>query len=470
MTIKKRINISNIFMIIIPVTICLFVGLFILTIGYFFIKNNQGIGFDIENFYSSKEVIISQIEESLNESNPINKLNFMNNMLDSKQMRIKIDKDHASYYEFGNQSKDDNYLISLTNNSEIFSIVNNRQVYHYIYTNDSSTYDIFLFCNVKKASYHTIKEFLIILFAILLFSIVISVFFTNYFLTKFVYKKVEQPLNLLLNGAKEIANGNYTYYIHYDEENEFKEIIDQFNFMATSLNSASIKEKEHLKNKQMLIAGISHDIKSPLTSIKGYVEGILDGVANTPLKIDKYLNIIKRKCLEIDNLIKQMINISKNEYLSDIEENSIITLSKNFINENKEFYNQQKLIIKENFIDDFHLKLSYVDYCRLISNIIDNSLKYNLDKEVVVSITTKIKQNKCYLIIEDNGIGVKKENIPYLFEPFYRGDLSRTNPENGSGLGLAIVKKIVDSLNGNIYANNVNPHGLMITIEFKKEN
>lgn len=470
MTIKKRINISNIFMIIIPVTICLFVGIFILSIGYFFIKNNQGIGFDIENFYSSKEAIISQIEESLNESNPINKLNFMTNVLDSKQMRIKIDKNNASYYEFGNQNKEDNYLIALTNNSEIFSIVNNRQVYHYIYTNDSSTFDIFLFCNVKKVSYHSIKEYLIISFVILLSSIIISVFFTNYFLTKFVYKKVEQPLNLLLNGAKEIANGNYTHYIHYDEENEFKEIIDKFNFMAFSLNNASIKEKEHLKNKQMLIAGISHDIKSPLTSINGYVEGILDGVANTPLKINKYLNTIKRKCLEIDNLIKQMIDISKNEYLIDIKSHSIINLSKDFINENKEFYNQQGLIIKENFIDDFYLNLSYIDYSRLLSNIIDNSLKYNLGKEIIVSITTEVKQNKCYLIIDDNGIGVNTENILYLFEPFYRGDLSRTKTENGNGLGLAIVKKIVDSLNGNVYATNANPHGLMITIEFKKEN
>lgn len=463
MTIKKRLIISNIFMILIPVMICLVVGGISLIIGYNLIKTN-GTGFDVENFYDSKGFVTHQIEEALASNHKQDELNRITGVLDKSQVRLVIYEDDNQIYSFGDEKSIDIRLMEYKNDEEAFLILDSRQMYRYQYDLDGITFDIILFCNTQKVSYGLFKEFIIIIFIILVAFVLLSVSLTDYFLSKFVFKKIEEPLDLLLDATHEVSSGNYNVSLQYKDDNEFKIIIDEFNIMVQQIKRASDIEREEEEKKKMLILGLGHDIKSPLTSIKGYVEGLIDGVANTKIKHDHYLNVILKKCDEISNLVNKMLSLKKIELDSNIEYESILDLTNTFINENLENYSNHNLNIKVENNLDFRLKIKKDDYFRILSNILDNSVKY-ASKDFIKTLI-KIDGPKKMIRIEDDGVGVLKDELPHLFEEFYRTDKSRNHPEKGNGLGLSIVRDIVKNYNGVLNAYIATNGGLGIEIRF----
>lgn len=216
------------------------------------------------------------------------------------------------------------------------------------------------------------------------------------------------------------------------------------------------------------MAGISHDLRTPLTGIKGYVEGLIDGVANTPEKVNKYLNTIHRKACDMDELVDRLFLFSKldtGKYPFDFELISVNGYFDKIYDDIREEFLKKGL--KIHYInkcgEDYKIKIDCREIRRVILNILDNTVKYN-DRENKESEFYISKEDGMLVIkISYNGKGVDDEILGKLFESFYRADPSRTNPSQGSGLGLAIAKNIVEAHRGKIEASNNN--GLTIVIK-----
>lgn len=279
------------------------------------------------------------------------------------------------------------------------------------------------------------------------------------------YKKIEEPLDKLYNASKLASLSDLDYEIEYDNDDEFKPIIDEFNNKNKELKKSVLKIEESNKEKQMLLQGIAHDIKSPLTSIIGCVEGINDGVAESLGKTNEYLNIIKNKCLDINKMVSRLTTITISK-CSNFKINVLKSIV-DFINDNESSYLGLgiKIDFINNYNDDFYINCDNDDFKRCLSNICDNSYKYNMNKNVHIIISCLRINNEFVLKIADDGCGVDDGDISYIFNPFFRSDKARSNPNNSNGLGLAIVKKIIENSDGVIKAYNNN--GLCIEMKWR---
>ena len=214
----------------------------------------------------------------------------------------------------------------------------------------------------------------------------------------------------------------------------------------------------------MLISNISHDLKTPITAIKGYSEGIMDGVADTPEKMDKYLKTIYTKANDMTYLVDELSFYAK-------------------IDTNKIPYNFTKVNLDQYFTDcmndlvlDLEVKnieLSYANHTskdievvvdieqlkRVINNIIGNSVKYMDKEEGKIEVSLLEEGEYVKITFKDNGKGVAKKDLKKIFERFYRTDQST---KNGSGLGLAIARKIIQDHGGEIWADGEEGSGLSI--------
>jgi len=293
--------------------------------------------------------------------------------------------------------------------------------------------------------------------------------FTNIFLTKFVFRKIKQPLELLSSGVKQISEGNLDYRIDYNGNDEFKPVCEDFNGMAVRLKTSIEEVQKNEENRKELLSSISHDLLSPLTSIKGFVEGIRDGVADTPEAQKEYLQIINQKTDEIKSMVSQLFFYSKIDMGSYPVHPEILNIANeltDFVFASSEIYKLRGLSIEMAMVSDNIL--CYADPSQLRSifaNVLDNSAKYK-EKEVAnASISYYLNDGIINIIFEDDGPGVSEEALPRIFDVFYRSDPSRNNTQQGSGLGLAIAAKALERMDGKISAENIAGGGLRLIIE-----
>ncbi|WP_161796430.1 sensor histidine kinase [Desulfosporosinus acididurans] len=291
---------------------------------------------------------------------------------------------------------------------------------------------------------------------------------TNGVISSNIFKNIIVPLDMLNYGAEQIKNGNLDFEIKYERMDEFGVAIANFDEMRTRLRQSIQTQLNYEEERKELVAGISHDLRTPLTAIKGYVKGLKDNVANTPEKQQRYHDIIYKKTCEMDVLVDRLFLFSKLDtghlpfYFEKVK--------------SKEYFGE----LVRQIIEDFEgsgLKLSYSNRCssnsivtidpdqmkRVFTNIVENSLKYKQLESCQVDFMVSRQGNEVVIEICDDGQGVPEEILPKLFTSFYRGDASRNNPTQSSGLGLSIAERIVKAHHGSIIAQNKN--GLAITIK-----
>ncbi|WMC91185.1 sensor histidine kinase [Kineothrix sp. MB12-C1] len=304
-------------------------------------------------------------------------------------------------------------------------------------------------------------------------AIVLILIFTSLMLTRFIQRGVFEPVNALNLAMKNIADGNLEYMLNTNNNGEIGELYRNYEDMRLRLKESTDEKFEHEKQNRELISNISHDLKTPITAIKGYVEGIMDGVADTPEKMDKYIKTIYNKANDMDRLINELtvysgidsnrvpyhfhrINVA--DYFGDCVEEVGLELE----SENIEL-NYFNLVSPDTVIiaDPEQLR-------RVISNIIGNSAKY-MDKEKgVIDIRILDEVDSIRVEIEDNGKGIAAKDLPNVFERFYRTDASRNSSKGGSGIGLSIVKKIVEDHGGYIWATSKEDEGTCLHFVFRK--
>ena len=294
-----------------------------------------------------------------------------------------------------------------------------------------------------------------------------AVFATNSFLTRFIVKKVQSPLEILERGVKNISDGNLSYRINYGGNDEFLPICSAFNSMAARLAELSAAQKKDEKNRRELIAGISHDLRTPLTSIKAYVEGLRDGIADTDEKREKYMATILSKTDEIITMTERLFMFSKldlDEYPFIAEKFDAAAEIKNIAQSFSDDYGE-KLSIKtdfsaldkngiENGTESAEIIFDKIQFRNALANIVENSLKYCGKEKCAVKISCGRRGGFVEISVLDNGPGVPNGALEKLFDVFYRADSARSPRKKGSGLGLAITAKVCQHFCGTIFAEN----------------
>lgn len=304
---------------------------------------------------------------------------------------------------------------------------------------------------------------------VLLFIIAITVI--SFITTQTIVK----PIKKISYGADEIARGNLDYEIDYESTNELGQTVDSFNDMRRRLKESIEKQNKVEDERKILVAGIAHDLRTPLTSAKGYAEGLIDGIADTPEKQQRYLKTICNSINDTEKILDDLLTVSRLE-IKGYELDKASVSAKEFFDDGAQ---EIKLTLTqadidfeyENLCDENTLICIDTDrFARVINNIISNSIKYSRD-DIKGKVCLKLEEYEHSIIIEisDNGIGVEQKSLAKIFDTMYRTDPARTKVSQGSGLGLSICKQIVELHSGSIWARSRNGEGLSIFISLPKK-
>ena len=298
--------------------------------------------------------------------------------------------------------------------------------------------------------------------------VIAIVFFLSRYLTKYITRHIMGAVDTLVCGVREISDGNLAYRIQYGKGDEFDGVCEDFNEMAARLSDMVEQRQNDENNRKELIAGISHDLRTPLTSIKAYIEGLKKGVASTPEMREKYLDTIQSKADDMEYIIRQLFLFSKidiGEFPINLKAVDVGEVLEKMVGGLADEYGGRGLSVSlEGKTRDVYALIDTVQLGNVIQNILDNSLKYGAEKNPRVEILCHGGDGRVYITIKDNGPGVPTEMLPKIFDLFFRSDVSRNAPSNGSGLGLAISSKIIGRHGGVIIAENLPGGGLCIVI------
>ncbi|EQB36288.1 MULTISPECIES: sensor histidine kinase [Virgibacillus] len=310
-------------------------------------------------------------------------------------------------------------------------------------------------------------------FNLRLISIVLILIVTNGLLTYYVSRSIIIPIKQLIFSARKISEGDLEYRIVTNKKDELGELSNTFELMRLRIKQAKENQARYERNRQELIASISHDLSTPLTSIKGYVKGIQDGVANNPEKLERYMDIIYKTANDMDGLIDNLFRYSKldiEQIPFTFEEVDLYSFFTDFIDELAFDLEKEEGIaaLRADKNDDYIVKADREQLRRIVTNIVQNSLKY-MDKEYKkIGVYLKSESRQVKVEINDNGSGIAKQDVPRIFESFYRTDTSRNSSTGGSGLGLAIVKKIIEEHGGKVWAESDQGEGTSIYFTLRK--
>lgn len=291
--------------------------------------------------------------------------------------------------------------------------------------------------------------------------------------TAWIYRTMIQPIHMLQKATQEIRDGNLDCEVSTKDNGEIGDLCRDFEEMRKRLKDSSEEKVQFDAESKMLISNISHDLKTPVTTIKGYAEGILDGVASSPEKVEKYIRTIYNKANDMDRLIDELTLYSKidtnripytfakiniADYFRDcVEEKSIELEARNI---DISFFN---------YLDDDVIVIADTEQLRrVVNNIIGNSVKYMDKKKGIINIRLKDVGDFVQVEIEDNGKGIGAKDLPYIFDRFYRTDSSRTSSTGGSGIGLSIVRKIIEDHGGKIWATSKESTGTVMCFVLRK--
>lgn len=298
--------------------------------------------------------------------------------------------------------------------------------------------------------------------------------FTAFMMVTWVYSGVVIQLKKLIRAANNIKEGNLDYSVASTGTDEMSELCNSFEDMRVRLKNNAKDRLEDEAEQRALISNIAHDLKTPITAIKGYSEGMLDGVADTPEKQEKYIRTIYNKANEMNTLINELTlysNIDTNKIPYNFQKLNVHAYFQDCIEElGMDLENQHIRLDYSNFVDpDVQIIADPEQLGRIIHNIVSNSVKYmRADVSSRIGIMIKDVGDFVQIEIADNGKGIATHDLPYVFDRFYRADTSRNSAAGGSGIGLSIVKKIVEDHGGKIWVTSKENEGTTMYFVIRK--
>ncbi len=283
---------------------------------------------------------------------------------------------------------------------------------------------------------------------------------TGLILSIWLYRGIMTPLLKLTKATKNIRDGNLEFHLETDHSvTEIDELCEAFEEMRIRLREANEEKAEFDKQNRELISNISHDLRTPITAVKGYCEGLMDGVADTKEKQERYIRTIYNKANEMDHLIGEL------SFYSKITTNRIpyvfdkVNVCSYFNDAAEEFRDELQsknvaFVYRNTVPGDTMVIADAEQIQRVMNNIISNSLKYmDKDKKEIRMVVSEVN-DEVQVAISDNGMGIEAKNLPHIFDRFYRTDVSRNSQMGGSGIGLSIVKKIIEDHGGRLWVSS----------------
>lgn len=281
----------------------------------------------------------------------------------------------------------------------------------------------------------------------------------------YTYLSIIKPFDRLSIFASEVANGNFDFPLKYERRNLFGAFTWAFDNMRREIKKARACEKEAIENNKTVIATISHDIKTPIASIRAYAEGLQANMDSNLERRQRYLSVIMNKCDEVSKLTNDLFLHSLSD-LNKLKMNPVSCKAGEVLSSILETAADNKESV--HVLSDIPDVLLYIDIRRLeqvFENLIGNALKYGGNKGVDILFETDNKLLKCHF--RDYGEGIANEDMPFIFDKFYRG--KNTSHLPGAGLGLYIAQYILNQMDGNITLNNCD-NGLDAVIELPINN
>ena len=276
----------------------------------------------------------------------------------------------------------------------------------------------------------------------------------------YIYFAILRPFDKLKDFAKEIARGNFNLPLNYERSNYFGQFTWAFDSMRLEITKARKCETEAIENNKTVIAGLSHDIKTPIASIIAYAEALEANIDSNYMTRVKYLNVIMNKATEVKKLTDDLFlhSVSEMDKLSfNLEKLNLLEILKSSIND----FNVGSTINLNEYVNDAYIMGDRIRIGQIFENIINNSIKY-ANTKIDISL---IDDNNYYLVtIKDYGNGIDDNDMPFIFDKFYRGNNSIG--KNGTGLGLYIVKYMIEKIDGKVLIEN--SCGLLVKLFFKK--
>ena len=288
-----------------------------------------------------------------------------------------------------------------------------------------------------------------------------------------INKSVLRRIRELQKATHEIGNGNLDYEVESLRDDEIGDLCDDFETMRRKLKESEQERRDADNEMRTVISNISHDLRTPVTAVKGYAQGILDGVTNSPEKLNRYVHTIYNKASDMEQLVDELSVYSK------IDTSKIVY---HFNRVDIETYMRDYADLIRLDLEAHNIDLSFRStlpapaeviadtehFKRVLDNIITNSVKYIDKSRGILDIRIRDAGDAVQLEIEDNGCGIPRQDLPFIFDRFYRTDLSRRSTTGGSGIGLSIAKKIVEDHGGRIWATSTEGVGTILHIVLRK--
>ncbi|MGI6211995.1 MAG: sensor histidine kinase [Anaerovoracaceae bacterium] len=321
----------------------------------------------------------------------------------------------------------------------------------------------------KRDSY--IKKYIEWFIGIMLVILIAVIVLLNLLMYRWISRRIIRPLGELSDGTERIREGDLDFEMKTDRKDEIGTVINDFDDMREYLQDSVEARLRYEESRTEMIRGISHDLRTPLTSIRGYVEGLRDGIANTPEKQEKYYKAIEVSISNLERLTADLTDFSRIEsgrthlYPEKTELNEYY---QDEVKELREKYLIDNVTIRLNeWKEPLFASIDRGEMKRIHSNLIDNTVKYRSSDASEVVITLERDGKDALIRFADDGPGAPEKDLENVFECFFRGDAARTEPGRGSGIGLAVVRQIVEGLGGTVRARNEN--GFVVEIRLPAE-
>lgn len=382
-------------------------------------------------------------------------------IIDSQGYAYEVSDESLSYLKFTKIDINDSNLEALKENkiieNDFINQLNKKVKAHYVplFGNGSFNGIIILLQDNTDKSFPNLNT---IIWVSVLIAVILSDIIAYYFAKKILIN----PLAEINNAAKKLAKGEVEKRVYIQSDDEIGELADSFNIMAESLEKVDLARREFISN-------VSHELRSPITSIKGFITGIIDGVIPRD-KEAYYLNIVNDEVSRLSRLVTELLDISSMESgkftmkIDKVDINEIITLC--ILNLQGKI--EEKKISVEVMFSDNH-QYCFADRDRIIQvviNLIENAIKYGY-RGGKIQIETYAKSDKVYISVFNTGENIPKEEINKIWERFYKVDKSRTN-KISTGLGLPIVRLILTEHKQDIWMDNVPGKGVKFTFTLKR--
>lgn len=305
-----------------------------------------------------------------------------------------------------------------------------------------------------------LKLFVAFYGVVVIVALLAAVVFTNLYLTKTLFAHIQEPLDALVKGVQRIQSGDLDSPIAYEVSDEFGPACDAVDEMAMRLKESLAQQQREQQKKQELIAGMSHDLKSPLTTIRAYTEALLEGVAQDESAHQRYLQTIYARETDLEALVNRLFELAKVGASECPVHLQPLPLRETLWAILKDC-DHEGMSVDCDAVVDCTVNADRELLSRILHNLVDNSCKYGAS---ALMFGAEQEGEMAAFWMEDDGPGVPEDQLGNLFEPFYRGDAARTRPGAGSGLGLAVVRSSVQQMGGTVRAENASGGGLRIIL------